>query len=375
MPKIAIICDERTWAMGTGRYLKNVMDVLGDECIGLRLHSSKKTRIDGKITNIHPSLLQEYIADAEQLWLPAIQNKCWEQISKVVIGHSARKLVIHNLEAFAHRYMKCNLMYESDIRFDLQLVHRRAMANIFSAKFMSCRGVPHVQAPICLSEAEEQVYDTMSWEDKQQLIISASRWSSGKRSTQAFLTLAAAQAVGARVEMWGVKSKGLEMSQFHMLEAKPHIRKLWDEFVNSQAVMGTYDSVSRDKFLREAVMSLDFFIIPGNLGPDNNFYVEQAHPQFITLEAVAYRAIPVMAKDTVASHFSKGYFLVDVPPNRKTDPCVRSAATGKWLSEKLRCLSREEWEEKTANNWKLLQEYNSRSIFSSAVEECKVRLS
>lgn len=375
MSKIAIISDERVWACGTGRYLKILMDVLGDDCIGLRLHSSRKKKLDGRILNIHPDELQAHIADVEQLWLPAIQNKFWQQVGNSIIAHPTRKMAIHNMEIAANKYMKCNQMYESDIHFDLQLVHRQAMADIFSAKFDSCHNVPSVQAHICLPKEEEEAYSTVCWEDKQRLMISANRWSSCKRSNQAFLALASAQASDSRVEMWGVKSKGLEMSQFHMLEANPDIRKLWNEFVESRAVMGTYDSVIRSDFLRRAMMSLDFMIIPGNVGPGKNFYAEHAHPQFVTLEAVAHRVIPVMAKDTVASHFSKGYFLVDVPPNRKTDPRVGSAALGKWLAEKLKCISRDEWEAKTTYNWDILQEHNSWHRFAATIEECRSRMS
>ena len=111
MSKIAIISDERVWACGTGRYLKNLMSVLGDECIGLRLHGRKKALPDGKILNIHPSILAEHIADADQLWLPAIQNKYWEQVSELIIDHPAPKLAIHNMEIAANSCMKCNKMY------------------------------------------------------------------------------------------------------------------------------------------------------------------------------------------------------------------------------------------------------------------------
>ena len=374
MPKIAIISDERVWACGTGRYLKNLMTVLGDDCVGLRLHGSKKVRKDGEILNIHPSMLAEHIKDADQLWLPAIQNKFWEEVGELIISHPAPKMAIHNMEIAANSYMKCNKMYESDIKFDLMLVHRQAMGRIFSDKFKSCRDVPTVQAPICLSPDEEGIYETVKWEDKERLVVSPSRWSSCKRSNQAFMSMSAAQKLGAKVEMWGVKSKGLEMSQFHMIESNPKIKAVWEEFVANGGVRGPYGAEERTAFLRRAVMSIDFMVIPGSISATNKFYTESAHPQFVTLESVAHRSIPIMADDTIGQQLAQGYYIISVPSNKAKDFEKAPQEIGKWIADKLSSMTKEEWEEKTAHNWQVLQEHNSWNSFSNTIKECQRRL-
>lgn len=374
MPKIAIVSDERVWACGTGRYLKNLMTVIGDECVGLRLHGSKKTIKDGEILNIHPSLLKEHIEDADQLWLPAIQNKYWAEVGSLVINHPAPKMAIHNMEIAANSYMKCNKMYESDIKFELMLVHRIAMANIFSEKFKSCKGVPVVQAPICLSPEEESIYESVKWEDKERLVVSPNRWSSCKRSNQAFLSLANAQDRGAKVEMWGVKSKGLEMSQFHMIESNSYIKSVWESFVATGAVKGQYDAEGRSNFLRRAILSLDFMVIPGKLAESNKFYTESAHPQFVSLESVAHRSIPVMAEDTIGQQMKDGYFIIPVSSNKSKDFQNSPAEIGKFLAEKISSITEEEWDRMTSHNWNVLQAHNSWACFSKSIKECQSRM-
>lgn len=374
MPKIAIISDERVWACGTGRYLKNLMTVLGDDCVGLRLHGSKKVKTDGKILNIHPSMLAEHIRDADQLWLPAIQNKFWDEVGELIMGHPAPKMAIHNMEIAANKYMKCNKMYESAIKFDLMLVHRQAMARIFSDKFVSCRDVPILQAPICLSPEEEGIYETVKWEEKERLVVSPSRWSSCKRSNQAFLSMSAAQKLGAKVEMWGVKSKGLEMSQFHMIESNPVIKSTWEDFVSCGGVMGPYGPEERNSFLRRSLLSIDFMVIPGSISANNKFYTEPAHPQFVSLESVAHRSIPVMAADTVGDQLAEGYYIIPVPSNKAKDFVNAPQEIGKWIADKLANMTEKEWEEKTAHNWQVLQEHNSWNSFSNTIKECQNRL-
>jgi hypothetical protein len=321
-------------------------------------------------------MLAEHIADADQLWLPAIQNKFWEQVSELIISHPAPKMAIHNMEIAANAYMKCNKMYESKIRFDLMLVHRQAMANIFSGKFASCKNVPYVQAPICLTLEEEAIYETVKWEDKvsQRLVVSPNRWSSCKRSNQAFMSMSHAKKLGANVEMWGVKSKGLEMSQFHMIKSNPKIEAVWDEFVASGCVMGPYNETQRNAILRRAMLSIDFMTIPGKIDAANKFYAEPAHPQFVTLESVMHRSIPVMAEDTIGQQLAGGYYIIKVPSNKVKDFEKASQQIGEWIAQKLGSITEAEWEEKTSHNWKVLQQQNNWHTFSTNIKECQRRL-
>lgn len=371
MPKIAIISDDYVWACGTGKYLNNVMNVLGDDCVGFRLVGTKKTVTNGRVTNIHPSLLEQNLQGVDQIWFSAMQNKNWEQVSEVLINHPARKLAIHNVEIIANSYMKCNKMYESDIKFDMMLVHRQAMARIFSEKFKSCRDIPWLQATICLTPEEESIYESISWEDKQRTVVSPNRWSSCKRSTQAFLTLAEAQKCGANVEMWGVKDKAYEMSQFHMLRSNEFIKEKWDNFVSTGAVKGSYDSAQRTEFLRRSLLSLDFMIIPGSISAANKFYTEDAHPQFVSLESVVHRSIPVMAEDTIGSQLSEGYYIVPVPTNKVKDFEQSPQKLGKWLADTVSNMTKEEWERRTEHNWNVLKRLNSWEKFSDTVTECR----
>ena len=174
--------------------------------------------------------------------------------------------------------------------------------------------------------------------------------------------------------MWGVKSKGLEMSQFHMIESNPKIKAVWEEFVANGGVRGPYGAEERTAFLRRAVMSIDFMVIPGSISATNKFYTESAHPQFVTLESVAHRSIPIMADDTIGQQLAQGYYIISVPSNKAKDFEKAPQEIGKWIADKLSSMTKEEWEEKTAHNWQVLQEHNSWNSFSNTIKECQRRL-
>jgi len=370
MKKIALVSDERQWGLGGGKYYSHVLKILGDDAVGLRLRKSKKTEIDGQIKNIHFSLLEKELEGIEQIWFGAVRNEFWQEISDVVLKHPSKKMVIHNMEAMCMRYMRSNLIYEAPIKWDLQLIQREAMRKIFQDAWPSLSKVDCVLGHATLEPEETSVFDTITYEEKLPLVLAPSRWSSYKRSTQTVIALWSALKEGVQSEMWGVKSIGLDMSQFHMLNAEPEFKKIWDEFVELGGVMGKYEQADKVNFLRHCLLDVDFTTISGK----KRVYVEDAHPQFVNLEAVAYRAIPVVCKDAFDDKLDKGYYRIEVPINGSDDLINGSIATGKEMARIIKNMTKNEWEHKTSYNMEVLKRANSWQGLTDAVNECKTRL-
>lgn len=370
-PKVALVSDEKTWGCGGGKYYEHVLRILGDEGIGLRLRHSKKTEISGRVKNIHTSLLESELEGVEQIWFGAVKNEYWKEISDVVLKHPSKKLAIHNMENMASRYMKSSHIYESEIKWDLQLIQREAMRKIFQDAWPTLNKVDCVLGHATLEPEELSVYDTITYEEKLPLVVAPSRWSSYKRSTQTVISLWSAFNEGVKSEMWGVKSIGLDMSQFHMLNAEPEFKKIWDDFVEKECVKGKYEQHEKANFLRRALLDIDFTTISGK----NRVYVEDAHPQFVNLEAVAYRSIPVVCSDAFDDKLDKGYYRIDVPRNGADNLIEGSIATGKEMARLIKSMTKDEWEHKTSYNMEVLKRSNSWEGLTAAVEECKERLS
>ena len=370
--KILLISDEKTWGLGGGKYYEHVLRVLGDECRGLRLRHSKKTEVVGLVNNIHTSLLEAELHDGiEQIWIGAVKNEYWKIVGDLIVKHPAKKLAIHNMENMAMRYMKSSLVYESDINWSLQLIQREAMRDIFQAAWPSLSKVDCVLGHATLEPEELAVFDTITYEEKLPLVIAPSRWSSYKRSTQTVISLWSALKEGVSAEMWGVKSIGLDMSQFHMLNAEPEFKKIWEEFVEMGGVKGKYEQADKANFLRTCLLDIDFTTISGK----KRVYVEDAHPQFVNLEAVAYRAIPVVCADAFDDKLDKGYYRIEVPQNGSDNLIDGSVATGKEIAKLIKNMTKDEWEHKTSYNLEVLKKSNSWEGLTAAVNECKERLS
>ena len=371
MPKIAIVSDEATWACGGGKYYDFVLDILGEDAVGLRLRSKKKVEQVGRLKNIPHSVLRSELEGVEQIWLGAVKNSDWELVSDVILNHPAKKLAMHNLENMINKSLKRNKMYEADIKWSLQLVHRDEMSRALPERYKSFVGVPHIMAHIALEPFELPVYDTIKFEDKEPVVLAASRWSSYKRSTQTLVSLWAASKEGVVAEMWGVKPDSLDMSQYHMLNANPELKKIWDEFVADGHVKGQYTKDQKHTFLKRAMLDIDFTTVCGK----NRIYAELAHAQYVGLEAVQYRAIPVVSADAYADMLDPGYYRLAVPTNGAPDTIETSTQIGKELAKIIKNMSKDEWEHKTGFNYEVMMKNNSWDGFVKSILECKTILS
>ena len=370
-PKIAILSDEVSWGCGGGKYYDHVLKILGDDAVGLRLRTKKKVEQLGSLKNIPHAKLKEELEGIEQIWFGAIRNPDWDLISDVIVNHPAKKLAIHNLENMVTKAMKRNKLYEAEVKWDLQLIQRDEMRRVFPAHFKSFVGVPCVMGHATLEPEDFLVYDTIKYEDKEPMVVAASRWSSYKRSTQTFISLWAAANEGVTAEMWGVKADSLDMSQYHMLNAKPELKKVWDELVAKGCVKGQYTQDQKHTFLKRALLDIDFTTVSGK----GKVYQELAHAQFVGLEAVQYRAIPIVCEDAYDDKLDPGYFRLKVPVNNAPDTLEASIQTGKELARLIKTVSKDEWEHKTAFNFEIMKKYNSWECLVEAVNECKTILS
>lgn len=370
-PKIAIVSDEVSWGCGGGKYYDFVLKILGDDAIGLRLRSKKKIEQVGRLKNIPHSALKSELEGVEQIWFGAIRNPDWDLVAEDVIKHPAKKLAMHNLENMVNKSMKRNRLYEADMKWDLQLVARDEMSRVFPAHFKVFAGVPSIMGHAALEPEDLPVYDTIKYEDKEPVVLAASRWSSYKRSTQTFISLWSAANEGVVSEMWGVKADSLDMSQYHMLNAKPELKRVWDDLVARGCVKGQYTQDQKHTFLKRAMLDIDFTTVSGK----GKVYKELAHAQFVGLEAVQYRAIPVVCEDAYDDMLDQGYYRLKVPVNNASDTLEASIETGKELARIIKNMSKGEWEHKTAYNFEIMKQNNSWEGLVAAVNECKNTLS